>query len=144
MCSDWTPTSFRISSALDSKGLIGGDLLGLHAFTIDLERGALGFGKPVPSRHASQIRIRLASRVPLTTIEIDGSPTDACIDTAKLSYLDQVSPRTRGGQVDRLVRRHGRDAIVLSDTQTEPEGAMSSTEVLGHEVIDKPSVGRST
>jgi len=73
------------------EGLVGGDLLGLHAFTIDIERGVFGFEEPAPDLQIAELPIGLVLGVPLATVELDGVPTKACIDTgAKLSYLDEV------------------------------------------------------
>ncbi len=70
-------------------GLIGGDLLGLHPFTIDLERSVCRVDEVGSDRDTTELPIRLVLGVPLATLELDGLPTQTCIDTgAKLSYLE--------------------------------------------------------
>lgn len=70
-------------------GLIGGDILGLHPFTIDLERSVCRVDEVGSDRDTTELPIRLVLGVPLATLELDGLPTQTCIDTgAKLSYLE--------------------------------------------------------
>jgi hypothetical protein len=84
-------------------GLIGGDLLGLHPFTIDLERSVCAVGAPVAGRPTTELSITLVLGVPVATLELDGVPTTTCIDTgAKLSYLEAV-------------RLEGREAVDQAD-----------------------------
>jgi hypothetical protein len=84
--------SSLVGTPLD--GLIGGNLLGLGAFTVDLERRVCSFG--ASDRGAAELPLRLVLGVPLATIDLDGVPTETCIDTgAKLSYLDQKRLRGR-------------------------------------------------
>ena len=84
---DAAELSHLVGEPLD--GLIGGDLLGLHPFTIDLERSACRVDGAGPDRGTTVLPIRLVLGVPLATLELDGAPTQTCIDTgAKLSYLE--------------------------------------------------------
>ena len=77
-------------------GLIGGDHLGREPFTIDLERGVCSFAERGSDRPSTELRVRLMLGVPLATVEFDGAPAEACIDTgAKLSYLDEAHVRGR-------------------------------------------------
>ena len=70
-------------------GLIGGDLLGLRPFTIDLERRVCRVDAAGSDRVTTELPIRLVLGVPLATLELDGALTRTCIDTgAKLSYLE--------------------------------------------------------
>lgn len=75
-------------------GLVGGDLLSLHPFTVDLERGVCGFREPASDPHTTELRVELARGVPVATVELDGAPTRTCVDTgAKLSYLEEAHTR---------------------------------------------------
>jgi hypothetical protein len=90
---DATELSHLVGEPLD--GLIGGDLLGLHPFTIDLERSVCRVEEVGSDRDTTELPIRLVLGVPLATLELDGLPTQTCIDTgAKLSYLE--APRLEG------------------------------------------------
>ena len=84
---DAAELSHLVGEPLD--GLVGGDLLGLHPFTIDLERSVLAVDEAGSDRDTTELPIRLVLGVPLATLELDGTPTQTCIDTgAKLSYLE--------------------------------------------------------
>jgi hypothetical protein len=84
---DAAELSHLVGEPLD--GLVGGDLLGLHPFTIDLERSVCAVDEGGSDRDTAELPIRLVLGVPLATLELDGVPTQTCIDTgAKLSYLE--------------------------------------------------------
>ena len=71
--------SHLVGSRLD--GLLGGDLLGLHPFTVDLDRGFCTFDEPPSGRQTVELPIRLMLGVPLAALDLDGTPTQWCIDT---------------------------------------------------------------
>lgn len=86
--------SHLVGSRLD--GLLGGDLLGLHPFTVDLDRGFCTFDEPPSGRQTVELPIRLMLGVPLAALDLDGTPTQWCIDTgAKLSYVEEARLRGR-------------------------------------------------
>jgi hypothetical protein len=91
---DAVELSRLVGSRLD--GLLGGDLLGLHPFTVDLERGFCTFDEPLSGRQTVQLPIRLMLGVPLADLDLDGTPTRCCIDTgARLSYVEEARLRGR-------------------------------------------------